>query len=68
MVRYYLSCPICTARLKRTGEKEKEIRRKGKWNYLRIYECSKCGTFWEYSETNDIVCYHGAHFPQKKKE
>ena len=67
MKKYYLSCPNCKARLRRTGKKKKEERTlNGSWLYIREYECPKCGLLWTYSESRAFF-YPGGLESEKKE-
>jgi hypothetical protein len=62
MYRYYLHCPVCGARMHRTGKKIEDAPAMSKdreaiWLYRREYECPRCGNFFTYSE------YHNAIVP-----
>lgn len=55
MSKYYLICPECKTRLRRTGKKRKEEQTlEGSWLYLREYECPKCNVLWTYSELRSL--------------
>ena len=59
--KYYMSCPYCGTRLRRTGVKEREVKAiDDSWLFRIEFECPKCGKLWDYSETSEIimqVCY-----------
>ena len=48
-IRYYVSCPDCRTRMRRTGPKREVARTvNGEPLYAREYECSGCGAFFVY--------------------
>jgi predicted RNA-binding Zn-ribbon protein involved in translation (DUF1610 family) len=51
MKKYYMSCPNCGIRMRRTGEKAEEEY----GCYRREYECPNCGRFWIYSEYRNLI-------------
>jgi len=53
---YYVSCPDCRTRMKRTGKKQKEQEAlSGDWLYQREYKCGDCGRFFVYSELKNWI-------------
>ena len=53
--KYYLHCPNCNTRMRRTGRKEEEHY----GLYLREYECPGCGRLWTYSEYRNMFYMGG---------
>jgi uncharacterized protein with PIN domain len=57
MTKYYLHCPDCRTRMKRTGNKEIEhysVDRPPRPIYRREMECPGCGRVREYSESKNM--------------
>jgi len=53
--KYYMSCPDCRTRMRRTGKKVRETKSiEGNWIYEREYECPNCGKIWAYSEYRNL--------------
>jgi len=56
--KYYLACPDCRKRMRRTGKKEKEHQDlDGRWIYRREYECPSCGLTIGYSENRNAYSH-----------
>jgi len=48
--KYYIRCPNCGARMRRTGVKEITYESGNTKLYKREYKCPNCESYWVYDE------------------